>query len=200
VVDGCRVDGFLTSRYTNGGHIKKYLGFLMRTPMLGCFLALTALQVFAAGFGFKPGLWETRIVKQTKDGQDTTAELMGAMTQMQQRLANMPPEQRAKLEAMMNANGASTGNGAMRMCLTAEMLSDDKQLVAREGCPPAKMTHSGNHSSFEFSCSTNGNTTNGKGESTSAGDTHVMHVETEMKFLGADCGNVKPMTPPKASP
>jgi hypothetical protein len=106
--------------------LKNDWGFLMRRPMLGCLLALTALQVFAAGFGFKP-------------------------------------EQRAKLEAMLNVNG-------------------------------------GNHSSFEFSCSTNGNTTNGRGESTSAGDTHVMHVETEMKFLGADCGNVKPMTPPKASP
>jgi hypothetical protein len=39
--------------------LKNNWGLLMRRPMLGCFLALTALQVFAAGFGFKPGLWMT---------------------------------------------------------------------------------------------------------------------------------------------
>jgi hypothetical protein len=56
----------------------------------------------------------------------------------------------------------------------------------------------------------------GKGESTATGDvissrvdvstrkgkgeTHTMHSETEMKFLGSDCGDVKPIPLPKAKP
>jgi hypothetical protein len=31
------------------------------------------------------------------------------------------------------------------------------------------------------------------------GETHTMHFESEMKFLGPDCGDVKPMSRPKAS-
>jgi hypothetical protein len=56
----------------------------------------------------------------------------------------------------------------------------------------------------------------GKGESTATGDvitsrvdmstrrgkgeTHVMHSESEMKFLGPDCGDVKPIPLPKTKP
>ena len=32
-----------------------------------------------------------------------------------------------------------------------------------------------------------------------SGETHQRHIETEMKFLGADCGDVKPIMPPKSA-
>ena len=190
----------------------------MRKSMLACLTALAALQVFAGGIGLKPGLWETRVVKQVMDGRDMSAQIAGAATQMQQAMANMTPEQRARVEAMMKEHGGPTvgGNGTIRMCITPEMANRDKPLIDREGCEPATVNRSGNHATFEFSCTRNGNTTSGKGEATTSGDTistvvdatihkasgetHVMHNESEMKFLGADCGDVKPITPPKTAP
>lgn len=190
----------------------------MRKAMLGCFILLSASQVFAQVISVKPGLWEIRMVKQIKDGKDMTAQIAGAMAQMQDRLANMPPEQREKMEAMMKQHGAPTmgGNGSVKMCITPEQARQDRPLIDREGCPPATLKRSGNHSTFEFTCTSNGATTSSKGESTmtgdlistvedttiksATGDAHVLHNETEMKFLAADCGDVKPMPAPKASP
>ena len=50
----------------------------MARTMLGCFIALVAIGVFAAGIGLKPGLWQTRIVKQVSDGKDMTAQITRA--------------------------------------------------------------------------------------------------------------------------
>ncbi len=186
----------------------------MRKAMLGCLIMLTALGVFAQGIGLKPGLWESHIVKQIRDGKDVTAQVTGSMAQMQDKLASMPPEQRAKIEAMMKQNGAPTmgGNGAYKMCVTPEMARQNKPPIDREGCQPTTVQRSGNHSSFDFNCTRGDLTTSGKGEATTTGDTistvidtniqmgngtpHVMHTEAEMKFLGADCGDVKPPQPP----
>jgi hypothetical protein len=190
----------------------------MRKSMLAWLFALAAIQVFADGIGLKPGLWETRVVKQLMDGRDMSAQIAGASAQMQQAMANMTPEQRARMDAMMKDRGGPTvgSNGTIRMCISPEMASRDKPRIDREGCEPATVSRSGNHATFEFSCTRNGNVTSGKGEATTRGDsistvvdttvrrasgeTHVMHSETEMKFLGADCGDVKPIRPPKTAP
>jgi hypothetical protein len=191
---------------------------IMRKSVLACLIALAAIQVSAGGIGLKPGLWETRLVKQVMDGRDNSAQIAGAAAQRQQAMANMTPEQRARMEAMMKDRGGPTAgsNGTMRMCISPEMASRDKPLIDREGCEPATVNRSGNHTTFEFSCTRNGNVTSGKGETTTSGDTistvvdttihrasgetHVMHSESEMKFLGADCGDVKPLTVPKTTP
>jgi len=193
-------------------------GMTMHKSVFACLTALAAIQVLAGGIGLKAGLWETRVVKQVMDGRDMTAQIAGASAQMQQAMANMTPEQRARMEAMMKDHGAPTvgNNGTMRMCISPEMANRDKPIIDREGCEPATVSRSGNHTTFEFSCTRNGNVTSGKGEATTNGDTistvidttihrasgetHVMHSESEMKFLGADCGDVKPITPPKTAP
>jgi hypothetical protein len=67
--------------------------------------------------------------------------------------------------------------------------------------------------SYEFTCSYNGTTRQGKGEAVASGDsitnrvdmtttqssgqTRTFHNETEMHYLGSDCGDVKPLTAPK---
>jgi hypothetical protein len=191
----------------------------MRRSMIACLAAIVAIPAFAAGFGLKPGLWETRIVKQVVDGRDMSSQIAGASAQMQQAMANMPPEQRARMEAMMKQHGgpAIASDGAIRICISPEMASRDRPIVDREGhCQPAVVNHSGNHTTFEFNCNSNGTAMTGKGESTSTGDliktqmemtrrkangeTHVMQSETEMKFLGSDCGDVKPIPAPKSPP
>ena len=189
----------------------------MRKSMIAGLVALVAIPAFAGGFGLKPGLWETRILKQVVDGRDTSAQIAGAMSQMQQAMAGMSPEHRARLEAMMKQHGGPVigSDGAVKMCVSPEMASLDKPIVDREGrCQPATVNRSGDHTTFEFSCSWNGVESTGKGESTTIGDlirtqldtktrksngeTHLMHSETEMKFLGSACGDVKPMPLPQA--
>jgi Protein of unknown function (DUF3617) len=187
----------------------------MPRSLIACLVALITLDAYAVGFGLKPGLWEVRVVKQIVDGRDMSAQVAGATAQLQQMMANMPPEQRARIEAMLKDKGVSQGSdGNFRMCVSPEMAKLDKPIVDKDGrCQPATIKHSGNKTTYEFNCSANGITTSGKGEAMIAGDlittqtdattknasgtTHVMHNESEMKYLGSDCGDVKPPAVPK---
>jgi hypothetical protein len=186
----------------------------MTRSLAVCLAALAALSAYAAGLGLKPGLWETRIVKQVIDGRDMTAQMTAQAAQMQQMMASLPPDQRAKMEAQLKQSGAAQGsNGGFRICISPEMAKRDTPIVDKEGrCQPTKVSHSGNQTTYEFSCNIHGNTMSGKGEATASGDlittrtdvtmnnangqTRVMHSESEMKYLGADCGDVKPPAPP----
>lgn len=191
----------------------------MRKLLVVALAVLAAVNGLAAGFGLKPGLWESRIVKHVMDGRDTTAQTTGTLSQMEQNLSRLPPAQRARMEAMMKEHGAlTTGTaGTTKLCISPEMATRDKPLVDPEGrCQPGKVERSGNHTTFEINCSTNGTSMRGKGESTATGDvistrvdvtthkgkgdTHKMHSESEMKFLGSDCGDIKPMQLPKGKP
>jgi hypothetical protein len=185
--------------------------------MLSCLCALAvlaALAAYSAGLGLKPGLWEIKVVKQVMDGRDMTAQMAAGRATMQLQMANMPPEQRARIQAMMPNSGVDPITGGFRICVSPEMAKRDTPIVDKDGhCQPATVKHDGNVTTYEFSCSSNGSTREGKGEATSAGDlitnrtdmtmhtangaTHVMHSESEMRYLGADCGDVKPIEAPK---
>jgi hypothetical protein len=188
----------------------------MRKSVIVGLVVFSAADVLAGGFGLKPGLWASKVTKQVMDGQDRTAQMAESASKMQEMMASMPPEQRARMEAMMKQNGgASMGSdGTTKMCITAEQANLDNPIV-HKNCQPVSINRSGNHATFTVNCSINGVTSMGKGESTSTGDTittqmdtttsaangqsHTMHFESEMKYLGADCGDIKPMTTPKAS-
>jgi len=194
----------------------------MRKQLVAAVAALAAFAAFnglAAEFGLKPGLWESRVVKHVLDGKDMTPQVTAAMAQMQNNLSRLPPEQRARMEAMMKEHGALTmgTTGTTRLCISSEMAGRNKPIVDPEGrCQPTKINQSGNHTTFEINCSASGTVMTGKGESTATGDviasrvdmstrkgkgeTHLLHNETEMKFLGSDCGDVKPIALPKAKP
>ena len=176
---------------------------------LGGSLAGPAL---AQGSGLKPGLWEVKQLKQVMDGKDMGAQMAAAQAQMQQAYANMPPAQRKQMEAMMAKQGvappAAAGAGGQRICISPEMAARDKPMVDPEGrCEPTKFSRSGNRVSFEVNCSFEGQQMSGKGESTTSPDSvstkmdmvmtgrdgrHTMQSETQMRWLGADCGGVKP--------
>jgi len=194
---------------------------MRRAIMIGLVIGLvsfTALHAWANSFGLKAGLWESRIVKMTVDGQDRTGAMSQASSRMQAAMANMPPEQRARMEAMMkDQGGGATGpNGATRMCISEEMANSEKPFTSPgkdEHCQPASITHSGNRTTYSITCTAYGQTSTGKGEAIATGDTistkldmtsksatgetHERHMETEMKFLGTDCGGLKPIMPPK---
>jgi len=176
------------------------------------FVMLVALSggAYASGSGLKAGLWEMKQIKQIMDGRDMGAQMAAAQDQMAQAMANMPPERRKQMEAMMGSRGmpASGPAGAMRICISPAMAASDKPMVDPEGhCTPAKTSRSGNKTSFEFNCTSNGRTMVGKGENTMNGDSmharmdmtttdaggrHTMQSESQMTYLGPDCKGVKP--------
>ena len=164
----------------------------------------------AEGLGLKPGLWEVKVVKQIMDGKDMSAQMAAAMSQAQQALASLPPEQRARIEAMMNNAGAGIGqgaNGGFRICISPEMAQRNSPVLDKDGhCQPVMLTRHGDQVAFQFNCSTNGTTMQGTGEatitpesvtthtqmtSTSSSGTHQMQNDTAMTYVSADCGELK---------
>lgn len=174
-----------------------------------------AILVILSGTAFaqsnlKPGLWEVKATRQVVDGRDLTAQMAAVSAKMEQAMANMTPEQRKQMEAMMNSQGRpqSASGGATRICVSPAMAKMDKPMVDPEGrCEPTKVTRNGNKTSFEFNCARDGRTQVGSGESTVSGDTvtsrmdmtvtdaqgrHTMQTESQMRFLGTDCQGIKP--------
>ncbi len=134
------------------------------------------------------------------------------LAQMQKQMANMPPEQRKAMEQAMAAQSnmrmGSDGSVALKMCITQEMIERKNWMPKTDGkCTHTVSTAVGNTQKFGFTCtepasSGEGNVTflsktsytssmkinavrNGKPES--------MVFESSAKFLGADCGAVKPV-------
>lgn len=179
----------------------------MKTVTLATLLILSTAAL-AQGSTLRQGLWEVKPISQLIDGKDMTAQMAASQERMQKSIASMPPEQRKQMQAMMGRQGAPAGSGT-RICVSAAMAARDRPMVDPDGrCEPAKVSRSGNRTSFEFNCVTEGRSMVGKGESTASGDLvstrmdmtttdaqgrHTMQSEVQMKYLGADCQGVKPI-------
>jgi hypothetical protein len=170
------------------------------------------LPVQAVDTGMKPGLWESKSIKMVVDGRDMSEQMAAMMAKRDQVMAALPADQRAKMEAMFKSNGIGQGNdGGFRICVSPAMAKRDTPMIDKEGrCQPVKLTRTGNQMSFEVNCAVRGVTSTGKGLSTigsdtistqvditttnanAGGKTQVIHSETEMHFLGPDCGDLKP--------
>ena len=161
----------------------------------------------------RPGLWEETIAIKTDN-----AQANAAMEQMKEKLASMPPEQRAAIEKMMASRGMGmTPGGApntVRVCITKEQV-DRGFTPDRDGrCSRVNVTTSGNVTKFDFTCASEHNNMTGHGTLTTMGDTGfavttvadstnqkaTTHVQSDIggKFVSSDCGDVKPMVTPPA--
>ena len=156
----------------------------------------------------KPGLWE---INQKVGG---NPEMDKAMAEMQQQLASMPPAQRKQMEQMMAAQGVKLGQGggmSVQVCVTPEMAAQQEVPVQKEGdCTTKVQSRSGNTMKVVFSCKNP--PSSGEGTYVFRGDTGYdmkMLVKTSEggkpvtttmegtgRWLGADCGKVKPITLP----
>ncbi len=156
----------------------------------------------------KPGLWE---INQKVGG---NPEMDKAMAEMQQQLASMPPAQRKQMEQMMAAQGVKLGQGggmSVQVCVTPEMAAQQEVPVQKEGdCTTKVQSRSGNTIKVAFSCKNP--PSSGEGTYVFRGDTGYdmkmlvktteggKPVTTTMegtgRWLGADCGKVKPITLP----
>ena len=189
------------------------------TPLLALAVVTLSLGASAAQAQMmKPGLWETTSKMQAANG-----EMASAMAMMQKQMANMSPEQRKAMEAMMAKQGSGismptvTDDGAIitKTCMTKEMI-DKSQLLTQQtqrgNCTQKNTPMEGGVIKTTFSCTnppakgeariviksdTSYNmtmnstaTVNGKQES--------MAFDASGKWLGADCGKVKPRTMPPA--
>ena len=182
----------------------------MKTPLIALCAALAACAVHAQGANkLKPGLWETRTLKMTANGQDMLPMMKAAQEHVRNAMASMPPDQRKQMQASMDVNGDPA---VQRMCVSAEMAKSDEAMLPKQsempGCDKPKIEHSGNRTTFEVSCKVNGGATVTKGESVADGDQistkaevvttaggvkQTMVTEAQMKFLGSNCGDLKPL-------
>lgn len=178
------------------------------------FLAAT-LVAFACTAGaqaLKPGLWEV-----THKMNSGNVQMDQQLAQMKKQMASMPPAQRKQMEDAMARQGtqmpaAAPGGGmAMKMCLTREM-AERNELPAQQGdCKTTHQSRSGNTLKVAFACTNPPSSGEGQYTFTSPeaytmkmamattveGKPHKMNMEGSGKWLGADCGTVKPVTPPR---
>ncbi|MDR2837927.1 MAG: DUF3617 domain-containing protein, partial [Azonexus sp.] len=156
---------------------------ILFTGLCAAVLAGTA-QADGAG-SMKPGLWETRILKMTMNGQDMLPQMKAAQETMRKQMAQMPPEQRKKMEAMQAGQGGDPT--VQRMCISAEMAKNDPTLMQRPpgaDCAPPKISRDGNRMAFEMSCKQGGGTVSTKGESVTTGDQINTKAETLTTMAG----------------
>jgi hypothetical protein len=180
----------------------------MKTPSaLIPLIALTAIAPVASAQPGKmqPGLWEQTMTMKSASGQ-----MEAQMAQMQQQMANMPPEQRKMVEDMMAKQGVGMGAGrspTIKMCISPEQ-AERAELPQQEGnCRQEMLERSGSTMRYRFSC-TGTPPTSGEGEYTLASPTSYsgrttvltqvqgkpekMEMTQTGRWLGADCGAIKP--------
>lgn len=157
----------------------------------------------------RPGLWEMQSTVKTQSGQ-----MEAAMAQMQQQLAAMPPEQREQMQKMLQQQGMSMPKAGdpmtIKVCLTQKDIDAD-HLPMREGCTQ-KRTQTGTDTiKVSFQCPGRGDEPPSSGEGTvtmngstafhgqyrmnmtSRGHTEQMDMTQQGRWLGADCGQIKPV-------
>jgi hypothetical protein len=169
--------------------------------------ALAAQPVLAQNL--KPGLWESN----NKMGGN--AKVQGAMAMVQQQMAGMSPEQRTMMEGMMAKHGVSVSNDGVvaKMCITPEMAAQQQLPIQQQGnCTYQRSPMAGNSAKFSFTCinpqaSGDGSvtfagatafTSSTRVTSSATGSPETMTVESSGRWLGADCGSIRPVTLPSA--
>jgi Protein of unknown function (DUF3617) len=147
----------------------------------------------------KTGLWEST----------TTSTTSGQMPIPADFLAKLSPEQRAKVEARMNANANSaprTRTFTSKACQTKEKLAE-QPFSSQQECKETVVNSNGNQVDMRVSCefgdvkstgtmkieAISPESVKGSGQMTSNGGARTMTVNTEFssKWLGSSCGDVK---------
>jgi len=186
----------------------------MRSIVLG---SLITIFVVAGAHGvaraqtappIKPGLWQVQSQREV-DGQRSQ------MPDMSEHLKNMPPETRRQMEAMMKQRGVDMSGGSMndmKICLSKDSV-DPSQWQRNQGtCTTDYVTRSSSTWKWHTSCREPAAETDGEAYFTSSdsytvktattmtvqGQTRTTRMTLNSKWLGPDCGDVKPVTPPAA--
>ena len=180
---------------------------LTTSSVLLCFVLVTVAAGPLPVPPVKPGLWEARMSTLDADGHEVAAPEQAA-------LSRLSPEARARMADAMKARGVSMPdkNGAIKVCLTKEMFESGswQQMAAEAGCTTNYSSLSGSTWKWHSSCTALKSESDGEAVFTSAESyrTKVTTTATVMektktstrivqaKWLGADCGDIKPFAPP----
>lgn len=170
---------------------------------------------YASAQTMKPGLWEISTQMQSGSG-----EMANAMAKMQKQMESMPPEQRKMVQDMMAKQGmqmGSNGGGmSLKVCMTQDMV-DRNQVASHQSsnnqndCTHTNSPRSGNTMQFSFVCTKPPSSGEGQvtftspeaysmkmtSTSTVKGQPTKMDMQTSGRWLGSDCGTVKPFEAPK---
>jgi len=189
------------------------------TRLLRCtasvFLLASAPLLCAQQNPMKAGLWETTV---------TINRVMALPPEAEARIAAMPPAQQAQVRAMMGGAGGGQPMVTTRQeCVAPQTTMDSMLNRAQQSsgmtCTLTNKTQTANGASFDISCTGAMGAAKGHTEfrrvdddhvtssshmtvtATSHGTTNNMTIDaaTTAKFVGADCGDVKPFTPPPAA-
>ncbi len=183
----------------------------IRATILLC--ATAAVPAWAQSM--KPGLWET-----TSKFESGNGEMANAMAQMQKQMASMSPQQREAMAQMMSKHAGVTmptmsadGGMVTKVCLTKEMVDNKQLLIQQHGnCTQKNSPIVGGAMTMTFTCTNPA--ASGEAHFAFKGDTNysmtmhssgtvngkqeTMSVDTTGKWLGADCGGIKPLAMPAA--
>jgi hypothetical protein len=174
-------------------------------------LSLVCASSALAQVKMQAGLWEMRSKVEGAPGGAMAKNLQ----RMQAEMAQMTPAKRKAVQDLMAKQGlqmGSDGSTTLKMCVTKEMAARSELPSLQAGnCSQKYGTRVGNTQSFSFSCTNPAS--QGEGTLTFNGDkfyTSAVTVRTEnqgvrdtitmnsqSKFLRADCGAIKPLVLPK---
>ena len=178
--------------------------------LLACACACAALP--AGAQTMKPGLWSLSNTMTSSDPQ-----LSQAMSAVQQHMANMSPEQRRQMQDMMQQHGVQLDVGAggalqTKLCMTREMAERKEFPVQQGDCKQTFTQQSATRGHVAFTCTKP--KVSGEGDVIADSDTsyrarmkirseeqgrnQAVDMDVTGKWLSADCGNVRPMTVPRA--
>ena len=168
--------------------------------------ALLAATTLAQAQSMKPGLWEYSSTMKSASG-----EMEAAMAEAQKQMASMPPEQRKQFEQMMAAQGMASSPGGRgpqvtRVCVTPEEAANF-DIQSDPQCKQEITQRSASGMKMRFACTGDGKT-EGEGSISLRGDTAFTSnfvIKTQSggksdrfdmtqngKWIGADCGKLKP--------
>lgn len=177
-------------------------------------LPTLALFLFAApamtdNLNIKPGLWEFTSTSQTKGAPPISAQ---EKAEMEKAMASMPPDRRAKMEEAMKAAQAGAGTPHVhKSCVTKEDLSkpmdfgDEKQECKKTILKSTSSEQdvrvdctSGTHKStgtMHFVANNSESVTGAMDmQMSDTGGAMTVKMNFSGKWLGASCGDVKPMS------
>jgi hypothetical protein len=184
-------------------------GLLIRSIAFAMFAAPLALHAQSTPIPIKPGLWESQI-------SSTTA--MSLPPEIEARLAALPPAQQAQARSMMGGagGGSSPVSTTIKSCVATQTSMDallnQQQNKTGMKCTFTNRVQTTDGTSFDTSCTMPQGSATGHSTFHMTDDEHVtgtthMTVDTNSrgtaahmsidstyaaKYLGADCGDVKP--------
>ncbi len=175
-------------------------------------LTLLACAASASAQNMKPGLWEVS----SKMGGNPQMEQ--AMAQMEKQMAAMPPAQRKQMQEMMDKQGVSFGAAAgggmvSKVCMSKEMIDRGQMANPPQQQGNCTSTNDKTATGYKMKYTCTNPASSGEGVFTYTSDTaytlkmtmngthqgkpQTTTMDATGKWLGGDCGTLKPMVLPK---